>query len=528
MNDRREEYPAGFRRRAYDAVTALVGGTIGLFSPARASFYRYGREVYRTFAAGELSGPNKNWRPRNKSGDAEIKRAAKWLTARARDLVQNNGYISGAIDKICNNVVRRGIRPQAAFTKKDGTLDTALNEKTEKLWRRWSRYADIAGHDSVPAIQRLVLRHMWSDGRFLIHRVWDNSLKGIVPLRLEMIECDLLDTRVDGPLPNGNIGRRGIEVDPETSRPVAYHVLNSHPGDYLYLGAFGESRRIDAADIIHVYDRQRASQTSGVSWLASIVMEAYDLGEYKSFERIGAKLAAAFGIFVKTAFPDSPGAGIGIPGGSPATIDTGVGWNQLPDYIDPGRIQKLPFGADIKIAEHNRPGTQYEPYVRDSVRGMSTGIGMSYESFSNDRSNSSYSSGRDGSLENRLSYGGQQFFLNEKLNNKLWAWFIEAAWMAGMLPELRDYRFDPLPYHEAVTWQNPGWTWVDPLKDSKAADQGISNVTTTRTRISAQQGEDWSEVLTEAVREEEMLTKLYELRASNQKKLEGIKNAVNA
>ncbi|MDH5299242.1 MAG: phage portal protein, partial [Desulfobulbaceae bacterium] len=438
------------------------------------------------------------------------------------------GYISGAIDKICNNVVRKGIRPQACFKTVKGELDTALNDKVEKLWSRWSRYADITGHDSVPALQRLILRHIWIDGEVLVHRVWDTSLKGIVPLRLEVIECDLLDGRIDGPLTNGNIGRRGIEVDAATGKPVAYHVLDSHPGDYLFLGSFGEARRIDAADMIYVFDRRRASQTRGISWLAAIIMEAYDLNEYKGIERIGAKLAAAFGVFVKTSFPDIPGAGIGIPGGGQATnIDTGVGWGDLPDYIDPGRIQKLPFGADIKIAEHNRPGTQYEPFVRDSVRGMSAGAGMSYESFSNDRSSSSYSSGRDGSLENRLSYGGQQFFLNEKLNDRLWGWFVEAAWMSGMLPELRNYAFDPLPYHEATTWQNPGWTWVDPLKDSKAADQGISNVTTTRTKINANQGEDWNETLDEALREEEKLTKLYGLRAKNQKLLEVSKN-VNA
>lgn len=518
--------PRGLRHRAYDAVTALVGGIIAPFSPVKAAFYRHGRDVYRTYVAGELDGPNRHYRPRNKSADAEIKRASRWLTARVRDQVQNNGYISGAIDKICNNVVRRGIRPQANFKRPDGSPNTALNEKAEKIWARWARYADATGHDSVAALQRLILRHVWIDGEILVHRSWDFSRKNIVPLRLEVIECDMLDTLVDGILPNGNIGRRGVEVDKDTGAAVAFHVLDHHPGDYLHLGTYGHSRRIDAADMIYIFDRRRASQTRGISWLAAIVMEAYDLSEYKSIERIGAKLAAAFGVFLKSNFPDIVGGGIGLPGGQQGKkIDTGVSWGDMPDYINPGRIQRLPFGADIAIAEHNRPGTQYEPYVRDSVRGMSAGTGMSYESFSNDRSNSSYSSGRDGSLENRLSYGGQQWFLNEKLNDKLWAWFIEAAWLAGMLPELRDYAADPLPCHEAVTWQNPGWTWVDPLKDGMAADRGINNVTTTRTKINAQQGEDWNETLDEAIREEEKLSRLYELRAQNQQKLEGLKNA---
>lgn len=516
---RQERSERGLGLRTYDTVTALVGGAIGFFSPRKACFYRYDREVLRSFVSGELTGPNQNWHPRSKSGDTDIKRGQKLITARARDMVKNNGYVAGAIEKICNNVVRRGITPQAKHKTPAGQPNKTLNKTIEKQWGRWSRYADIAGHNSYYAIQRLVLRHVWIDGEVLIHRTWDTSLRGIAPLRLEVIECDQLDTLVDGELANGNIGRRGIEVDPSTGRPVAYHVLDQHPGDYLFLGSLGRSRRLPAADIIHVFDKRRASQTRGVSWLAAILMEAYDLGEYKSIERIGAKLAAAFGIFVKSNTPDvQSGAGIGIPAsqlGPNGKPDATTG--TLPDYIDPGRIQRLPYGTDITVASHNRPGTQYEPFIRDSVRGMSTGTGMSYESFSNDYTAASYSSARSASLEERLSYQGQQFFLDEKLNDRVWAWFFEAAWLAGLLPEIRDYATDPAPYHEAVSWQDPGWTWVDPLKDSKAADTGLNNATTTRSKINAQCGDDWEDdVLAPLIYEEEQLTRLYELRRKNQ------------
>ncbi len=505
--------------RAYDALTSVMAGAIGIFSPQRACFYRYGREVLRSYAAGELSGANQNWNPRGKSADAEIKRGGKLITARARDLVQNNSYVSGAIDKICNNVVRRGIKPQARLRLPDGSPNKKVNKALERLWARWSRYADLSLQNSFAAIQRLVLRHVWIDGEVLIHRVWDTTLRGIVPLRLEVIECDLLDTTVDGNLANGNIGRRGVELDPATGRPVAYHILPQHPGDYLFGKSFGAATRIPATEIIHIFISRRASQSRGVSWLAAILIESHDLGEYKSYEMIGAKLLSAFGFFVKSTIPDGGmGAGFGIPstqlgpGGKPLADAT------LPDYIQPGRIQRLPFGTEVTAAGNNRPGPQYEAFVRDSIRGMSTGTGMSYESFSNDYNAASYSSARSASLEERLAYQGQQAFLDEKLNDRVWAWFLEGAWLAGLLPEIRDYAVDPLPYHEAVAWQDPGWTWVDPLKDSKAADTGLANATTTRNKISSQCGEDWEDDIIEPlIREEEQLTRLYELRAKNQK-----------
>ncbi len=510
--------PADLKAKAYDSMTALVAGVVGVFSPGRAISYREARDFLRTYVAGELTGPNQNWRPTNRSADSEIKRGHRYVMARARDQAQNNAYIAGGLEKICNNVVRRGIPPQARIRLPNGKQDQKLNKKIERdLWSRWVRYADITGHNSFYAIQRLVLRHLWVDGEVLIHRVWDWSLKGIVPLRLEIIECDHLDGMVDGQLDNGNIARRGIEFSAETGKPVAYHLYEKHPGDYQNLGALGSSRRIPAEDITHIFDKRRASQTRGISWLAAILIEAYDLSDYKTYERIGAKLAAAFGIFIKSSAPSyGGGAGIGIPGNSQMARPGGTEPDpKLPDFIEAGRIQRLPRDTEIQVASHNRPGTQFEPFIRDSVRGQSTGTGMSYEAYSNDYSSASYSSARSASLEERLSYRGQQGFLNEKLNDKVWAWFIEAAFVAGLLPELRDYAVNKLPAHEAVSWQDPGWHWVDPLKDSKAADTGIANVTTTRTRVAAANGEEWDELLEEALTEEEKLAKLYELRRQN-------------
>lgn len=519
---------SAWRTRTYNALTALVTAGLGVVSPRRALLYRAEREFLRSYAAADPGGHNQNWRPRNRSADAEIRRGQKLITARARDLARNNSHVAGAIRRIANNVVRKGIRPQAQFHLSDGKPDAVRNRYVESLFRRWGRYADHAGHDSIAAIQRLVLRHVWADGECLVLRAWDNSLPGIPPLRLEVLECDLLDTRIDGQMTNGNLARRGIEYDSATNRPLFYHLLDSHPGDHRALGG-GKTIRVPAANVIHVYDRQRSSQTRGISWLAAVLMDAYDLGEYKATEMIGARLAAAFGIFVKNAYPELAG-GFGIPGGQvgaggqPAA-DTG----KMPDYIEPGRIQALPPGTEIQVASHNRPGTQYEPFIRDNHRGMSVGTGMSYESYSNDYSAASYSSARSASLEERLGYQEQQWFLNEKLNNRVWAWFLDAAYLAGLLPNARDYAHDPLPWHEAVIWQNPGWTWVDPLKDSKAVESGIDNATTTRTKTAAQQGEDWEDdVLPTLIHEEEQLARLYELRRKNRQAKEEMNNGADA
>ena len=506
------------REFTYDSVTRVVTSTLALFSPGRAYNYNLSRMTFRSYTAGVLKGPNKNWIPRNKSGDMEIRRDKKLVMARCRDMARNNPYIKGILTKICNNVVRNGIRPQFQVKKADGTLDNKLNDSLESIWKRWSKkkYADISGHDSIGSIQKLILRHMWSDGECLIHRVWDKKLigKGVVPFHLEVLECDMLDDRVDGTLGNGNIARQGIEINPATGRAVQYHIRKGHPGDFA---AFAQDTiKIPAKEIIHVFEKDRASQFRGISWFAAIVMEAFDLGEYKSFERIGAKLAAAFGIFIKTSSPELIGSSLPPLGGGSGNANSVPGYKSdpIPEYIQPGRIQKLPVGTDISFASHNRPGDSYGPYIKESLRELSCGAGTSYSTFSNDYSDSSYSADRSAKLEDRLSYQGQQRFINEKFNEGLISWILEAVVLSN-LENLPGYFDNSDQYEDAVIWQNPGWTWVDPLKDSKAAERDLEMGLTCHQKLAAAKGEDWEENIDALVRNEEKLMELNKLRARN-------------
>lgn len=500
----------GLSLRIYNSWTNMVSSAIGLVSPVMAYKYSIDRNAYRSYVAGTTKGPNKKWQPRNKSADAEIKKSFKLITARCRDLARNNPYIKGAIRKICDNVVRNGIKPQFRVRDANNKLLSDLNKQLEMYWKKWAKKknCDISGHDSIASIQKLVLRHVWTDGEILVHRVWDKSLlkKGVIPFRLEVLECDLLADFVDGDLKNGNVARRGIEFDSKTGRPVAYHILPNHPGDYQFLN-YKDVRRLSAKDIIHIYEKERASQTRGVSWFVSIVMEAFDLAEYQSFERIGAKLAAAFGVFIKTQYPEMMGPGAM---GGQETENSSIDGN-LPEYIEPGRIQTLPIGTDITIASHKRPGETYSPYVKQSLKGMSAGSAMSYGAFSNDRSDSSYSAERTSQLDERLSYQGQQEFLNEKLNDDLIAWILEGLFL-GNLINLPGYFQEPDSYGD-VEWQTPGWTWVDPTKDSQAAERDLRNSVTTRKKIQAGRGDDWEETIEQLMREEEKLLELEKIRA---------------
>lgn len=504
--------------RLYRAWTALVSGAMSMVAPAAAGRWRIAREMYRGYLSGTASGPDQNYRPRLRSADADVRAAEKLTSARCRDQYQNNPLIAGAIERICTNVVRDGIMPRFLFRARDGRLDSTANRAWSQLFARWSLYCDSTGHDSYGELQTLALRHQWFDGRCLVRRLYDDSLPGIVPLRLEMIEAQQLDSRVDGQLANGNFARRGCEMD-RHGRPVRYHIFDGHPGDTS--AATLKTITVPASDIIDVWDREMISQHGGIAWLHAVVMEGYRMDEFRHLTQDNARAQAIYAFFLKNNVPGFQLGG-GIPAGGMSAPYAGASTTDASALtLNSTTIQPLPNGMEVQTVAPSHPGNNYADFVRDSQRMQSVGAGISFEAYANNYTDASYASARSGSLEERLSYQGQQQFLEMKLNRRLIGWFIEAAWLAGLAPvTLPGYARDPLLFQEMACGRLPGWTWVDPRNDADASKTLISEVLDTRTNQSAGRGLVWEDIVEMQIDEERKLQELYQLRSANAKLME--------
>ncbi len=460
---------------ATDRVSRFIARAIGVFAPNTAMGYLGNRARLMRYTGASPDGPSKNWRPTTKSADAILSKDRKLLLARARDLERNSGHISGAVMKIANNVIYTGIRPQARMKDQDGRLKKNLNDFVERQWKNWAHAPEIDFYD----LQELVLRHLWIDGECLVHRFYDRDLRAreLCPLGLEVLEPDFIASEMNVRLENGNQIKAGIEFS-KAGRPVAYHLFKEHPGESSFGGYFSETRRIPASEIKHIFHRRRASQTRGVSWLSAIIIEMRDFNEYQSNERIAARLMSAFGAFIESPYPEHQQA-------NPLFSDNEDSTGDVPTYLEPGRIDTLPPGTNIKSVQYNRPGDTYEPFTKTSLKGASTGSGMSYENFSNDYEGATYSSARQAVLEERRGYRKLQAFLNRQLNEWVWQSWLDFASIAQLLGGIGN----DVP----VSWQNPGWPWIDPQKDAKGAQLELEMKTTSRTKIAADRGDDWLE-----------------------------------
>ena len=457
-----------------DGWTRFWGKTIGLFSPQRGMSYMRGRMALASYAAASTSGPNQAWRPGNKSADQILGTDHKLMRARARALTRDSSHVSGAIRKICNNVVFKGIKPQA---------DTGRDRQDDQAEAAYKRWADAVGFHEM---ENLVLRHWWHDGESFVNFYYDEDLAadGIIPVGIELLECDHLDVGKNS-LTDGVRTKQGIEYNAKR-KPTGYWLYPEHPGDNAWLALNG-SQRFPAAAVNHLFIRERISQNRGIPWLASIIMEMRDFGEYQSAERIAKRLTAAFGLFVTVPYPEQLGNGVNPFGSNTPTVD------DIPDYMESGKIQPLPPGMDIKSPDMDRPGQTYEPYTKTSLRGASTGFNMSYEAYSNDYTGASFASARSATLEERRGYQVQQYILASKFHHDAW----QRLWIMNRLAQVEKGLPDVLP----VTWQMPGWPWVDPLKDSKAAEIDLKNGLSSRRRICSERGMDYDDIQKDLNRE---------------------------
>lgn len=452
------------RSAIYDAVTNFRSSLLAYRNPEESMRYRAGREAQYLYAAGSRKRKPHTMRPTNKAADDVVKRDMSNVRAECRQLVRNNPNLSGAMREMPNNVVFKGIKPQVQLGEDEKAIEEA--KIIERLWDKWAKHVKLRRKKKQTVV------HLWQDGGVFWHFSISSTLhkRGIVPLNLELLEVDHLDTLKNEQLENGNVIKHGIEYNGE-GFVVAYWLFEAHPGSSTGMlhGKIFRSKRCDAKYTILVSDPDRASQSLPIPRLASVVCTLRDFEQYQNFERLAARLAAAFSVVVKDSTTQNM-SGRSL-NGTTATA-SGQTLPKIPPleaFINPGSVTQLPEGKDLEIVNNPRPNTAYGDYSEVNLKSISTGTGQSYESFSNDFSDASFSSVRQAISKERRGYMEQQQLLVEEACDPAWELWCEIG-----------YLFDHLFAEDIpVSWQTPGWEYVNPLQDANATkvlmEMGLEN-----------------------------------------------------
>lgn len=423
----------------------------------------------------------------SRSADEEIKGALKVLRNRCRDLTRNNPYARRFVGLAkANTVGERGVTLQVKARNDNGSMDNIGNDQIEIAWRKWGKLGNctVDGRMSWVDAQRLFVENLIRDGEVLVRLVrYPNDFR----FALEFIESDLLDEEYNAQLPNGHRIRMGVELD-SFNRPVAYHLFTAHPGDNSTMWMGKAYNRVPAEKMIHAFLPERAMQTRGAPWMAPVISDLKMLNGYREAELVAARVGAS-----KMGFFTSP-TGDGF-----TADDTD---NKVPIMeAEPGTFHQLPEGVQFQEFDPTHPTSAFADFEKAILRGIASGLGVSYTSLANDLEGVSYSSIRQGALEDRDQWKIVQDFLIQHFVEPVYRAFLMSIMENGVI-NIPASRFDK--FADATVFRARGFQWVDPLKEMNAAVVGLQNGLMSLQDVANQQGRDIEEVFDQIQAEKEM------------------------
>ncbi|WP_366553320.1 phage portal protein [Aquibaculum sediminis] len=371
---------------------------------------------------------------------------ARRVAARASHQAANNPYAASALRSLVANIVGAGIVPQAAHP------DEGQRRRLNERFALWTDAADLAERTDFYGLQAQAVRCMLEEGEaFILMRPQPGGL------RLQLIHPDQVPTDLHQDLAGGGRIRGGIEFD-SAGRRRAYHVYEQRPGEGLGSTA---TRRIPAADVIHLFEPVTPGQVRGVSRLAPVLLRLHELDAYEDAEAMRHKVQALFAGFIR----DTDGSAAGFADGQGALksiVEAG---------LQPGTLYSLPPGADVSFSNPGGDSGAYASFVKGQLRAIAAGLGTTYEQLTGDLEGVNYSSIRAGLVEFRRQVEQLQWsVIIPQLCQPVWDRWLRLAILAG---ELQAPDFEDFPERYRAGWVTPGVDWIDPLKDIQAEVQAI-------------------------------------------------------
>lgn len=470
----------------------------------------------------ELSG----WNTSLRSPDNEILPSRNKIVANARDLVRNNGWAVGGVDRKADAVVGASIRLEARpdFEALGQTADWGDEwaTATEAKFRTWANdsrmLCDVERSFQFGGLVRLAYQHYLTDGEAAAPIYWLER-GGRFATAVNVIDPDRLENRNNAP--DSDTLRGGVQLD-AWGAAIAYHIRVGHPNDAsssltpLRWEVIPREGPTGRPLFVHVFNKRRAQQRRGVSSLAPVIKRLKMLDRYDNAELEAALLNAVLAAVITSPYQSEDVAAALAPI-SDEEIDASAysqarmayrEKNKL--FLNGTQISHLFPGEEMKFVSAERPAAQFSAFESAVLRSISSALGLSYEQLSQDWSQINYSSAR--TLLNEIWRG---FIADRHIFTQAFCTPIYAAWLeeAVMRGEV-DIPGGPMAFYRfrseltQCAWIGPGRGTIDPKKEQDAADLAVDGNRSNLAIEASEQGLDYREVLVQRSREQRLIKKL--------------------
>lgn len=354
----------------------------------------------------------------------------------------------------------------------------AIGAAAAQIEADWTRFARLIG---LPALQRRAARSVIVQGEaFVLLRI-DPDTGALWPELLDPVQ---VARDYDRENPDGSRIYQGVEFD-AFGRRVAYWVRPDPPG--ITLSRVRDPIRIDAADVLHIFEPQWPGQVRGLSWFAPIITRLVEIDALEDAVLARAKTSALFAGFIR----DASGEAGGFDG--ERTTDGG-----LESGLEPGVLKIL--GPQQDITFPSVPDADFaNDFLKANLRSVAAAMGLSYEQVSADLSGTNLSSIRVGLMEHRRRYAElRESLIIRGLLDPLWMRLHTLAALSGRRPWPAN---GDLETAFAVDWTPPGWPAVDPAKETAADVAAVAAGFKSRREVIAARGRDPDQVAAEIAAE---------------------------
>lgn len=417
---------------------------IGWVSPRQGLRRAHAREALGRAYEGASRADGWNPRRAGASARADHRADGRELRNRARTLASNVPYIAQAVEVMVTCTIGSGIVPRWV-----GDVDGV----TAARWAAWVPCADFDGLLDFYGLQAKAWGTMKVDGEVLVRLRERRVGLGIVPLQLQLLEIDWLDSHRNE-VRGSNEVIDGIEFNARGER-VAYYLFDRHPGDVGLQTAMRESQRVPAEEIVHLFNPARPGQQAGITSLAPVIVKTRDLQVYEDAEQARKNLETRWGAIGE--WDESLLDGVKLPegvtksGAGPATLDLGE--------LAGGGIIGLPPGMRNPTFVQPTAAPGYVDYVKHQQKMIAAGTGVPYEFMTGDLSEVNFSSSRVRTNQYRRSVEREQWTLFVPIFCNR----IAARWM-----ELQSLVPGRVVEGVRPDWTTPKWASVNPAQDVAA------------------------------------------------------------
>ena len=469
----------------------LIDRVVGLFNP-HAEFKRaaYRMATRSQYAAAKGDMNMGGWSPTDHGVNTVIGNSSTTLRARARQLVRDMPAMATALQRVQDFTVGDGISLQARVkNRRTGKLDKTLNQQIEDAWQRWCESCDAGGRLHFNEMVQLACRQEIEVGEYVFLKRFTRAGGKFLPFDLLAIEPDQLSHYGATSLPGNEISQ-GVEYDPRTGKAVAYHFEDPE--------RWSKPQRFDARNVVLGYKTDRPNQLRGVTPLAPVILLAHQLRDYLEAEISSAQRAARWLAFVTS---DDPAATMQAMGGS---LDTdSAGNSHYTQEMGHAIIDYLRTGEQVTVANHNRPGDNFEPFVRFILRSFAAAVGTTYELVSGDYTGAQYSASRVSRNDMLKGIDIRRGRLIRQFCEPIKREFMFWAVMTGRI-YLPDYMANQEHYNRCV-WMAPGVESLDPLREGRAESDAKKAQLRSPQEILLARGRDPEQVLDEIEEWKQML-----------------------